>query len=270
MRMEIKTKWIGDIASPHEDEDYFKLRNLREWHSDTESFLAKNAERILQKLHPFGPLFEEGIISPPSANSAYFLDSCLLENIWHPFIDIFDPRMGHEVKMGGVSQKLDAVEAKIKEKLPFLSNYPYKREKTYQTSRDLDIRAFSSVSDLEKELSIPEAIKDPNNLFEQLKNIGIVGERLSGEPEILHEIEDYFRKAEFYPIIREQIKRILQYVPGVFPENWKSPDSNDKLNPKQQEAYTDIAKNGNQGIRGPIIQKVIELAAEYKNMHKNA
>lgn len=105
------------------------------------------------------------------------------------------------------------------------------------------------------------------SLFEQVKNIEILGERLSGEPEILHEIEDYFRKVEFYPIIRNQVKRILEHVPNIFPEDWKSPESFDKLNEKEKQAYVDIAKQGIKQIPGPIIQRVIELAIEYRQKY---
>lgn len=103
------------------------------------------------------------------------------------------------------------------------------------------------------------------NLFEQIKNIRIIGERLSGEPEILHEIEDYFRNVEFYPTIRDQIRKVLEYVPSIFPEDWKSPGGFDELNFKQQEAYKDIARSGITICRGPIIQRIIELAVEYRD-----
>ena len=106
--------------------------------------------------------------------------------------------------------------------------------------------------------------KTIDTLFEQIKDVRIIGERLSGEPEILHEIEDYFRQVEFFPIIRDQIKRILEYAPHVFPEHWKSPDAHDKLSPEQKKAYVDIAKSGLCGCPGPIIQRVIELGLEYR------
>lgn len=103
-----------------------------------------------------------------------------------------------------------------------------------------------------------------DNLFEELKDMRIIGERLSGEPEILHEIEDYFRQCEFYPIIRNQIRRILEYVPSVFPEGWKSPDDYAHLTPAQQDAYIDIAKQGSIAIPGPVIEKVVALGLTYK------
>ena len=107
--------------------------------------------------------------------------------------------------------------------------------------------------------------KTIDNLFEQTKDLVIIGDRLSGEPEILHEIEDHFREKEFYPIVRDQIKRILECVPSVFPEDWKSPDSYDEFNSQQQKAYRDIRGLGVQACVGPVIQKTIELAVEYKN-----
>jgi len=101
-------------------------------------------------------------------------------------------------------------------------------------------------------------------LWDEVKTLKIIGDRLSGEPEILHELEDHFRNVKFYPINREQIKIILKLVPEVFPEDWKTPDSYDKLTSNQQVAYKKIAKKGFQSIPGPIIQKVIELALEIK------
>ena len=106
-----------------------------------------------------------------------------------------------------------------------------------------------------------------DNLFEQTKNLELIGARLSGESEVVHDIEDYFRQVEFCPIVRDQIKTILEFVPAVFPEDWKSPDGYDKLNPQQQEAYVKIAKNGLQGCPGPVIQRVIELAVDYRTQY---
>lgn len=106
------------------------------------------------------------------------------------------------------------------------------------------------------------------SLFEQVEHLEISGERLSGEPEILHEIEDYFRQVELYPIIRDQIKMILEFVPEVFPEDWESPGNYDELmNPQQQQAYLEIANVGIQACYGPIIQKVIELALKYREQY---
>jgi len=267
-KMEIKIKCIGDVASDEEGNE-FKLYELRYSHRDTEKFLTENAKTISpQKIKPFGPWFEDGIITSPSASSVYFLEGCLVENIWHPAINIFDSRMGHEIKMGGLSKEAESIEAKIRKELYLGLKYPYREEKVYQTSQNLDLSAFSSILDLEKELSIPEEIKRPDNLFEKTKNLEIIGERLSGEPEILHEIEEDFRNTEQIPIVREQIKRILQYVPGVFPEGWKSPEGFDKLSELEKKAYTDIRKKGLFQIPGPIIQKTIELAVEYRTKCK--
>lgn len=103
-----------------------------------------------------------------------------------------------------------------------------------------------------------------SSLFRQVEHLEFIGARLSGEAEILHEIEDYFRQIEFYPIVRDQIKKILELVPAIFPENWQSPDGYDELSPEQQQAYRDIAKAGLRVCPGPIIQKVIEQALEFK------
>lgn len=106
------------------------------------------------------------------------------------------------------------------------------------------------------------------NLFEQTRDLqGPLGPRLSGEPEIVHEIEDHFRQVEFYPIVRDQVKKILEFVPSVFLENWKSPEGYEELNPQQQEAYKEIIKSGLQACPGPVIQKVIELAVDYRDKY---
>lgn len=104
-------------------------------------------------------------------------------------------------------------------------------------------------------------------LFDQTKDLEIIGARLSGEPEIVHEIEDHFRQVESYPIVRDQVRKILEFVPSVFPEDWKSPDGHDELTAQQQEAYRDIAKKGLQACPGQVIQKVIELAVDYRNKY---
>jgi len=108
-----------------------------------------------------------------------------------------------------------------------------------------------------------------DNLFEQTKNLEHIGARLSGEPEIVHDIEDHFRQVEFYPIVRDQIKTILELVPSVFPEDWESPEGYDELNPQQREAYVKIARNGLKACHGPVIQKVIELAVDYRTKYSS-
>lgn len=106
-----------------------------------------------------------------------------------------------------------------------------------------------------------------DSLFNQTKDLKIIGERLSGEPEIVHEIEDYFRQVEFYPITRNQIRAILEHVPITFPEDWKSPEGYNELTSKQKQAYADIAKKGVYACTGPVIQRVIELAIDYRKMY---
>ena len=106
--------------------------------------------------------------------------------------------------------------------------------------------------------------KTIGNLFEQTKNLrGPLGERLSGEPEILHEIQDWVG----YGISRAQIQRILEYIPSVFPEKWKSPDGFDKLNEIEKKAYIDIMNSGPLNVPGPVIQSVIELGVDYRNRY---
>lgn len=232
-----------------------------------EKFLKENAETISpQDIKPFGSHFGEGIITSPSANSLYFLKNCLVENKWIPAI--FSGDIMHLIKIAGAAENVDKTAQLIMENLHSQLGYSDGKEKIYNFNGELDFRSINSILDLEKELSTPAEIKRIDNLFEQTKNLERIGERLSGEAEILHDIEDYFRNVEFYPVVRDQIKRILQYVPSVFPEEWKSPESFEKLNEKEKQAYKDIAKNGVKCAPGPIIQKVIELAVEYKDKYK--
>ncbi len=112
-------------------------------------------------------------------------------------------------------------------------------------------------------------LKKLENLFEQTKDIEFIGERLSGEPEVLHEAQMWCNGG----ITRDQIKRILEYAPLVFPENWKSPDSYAELNEQQKEAYQEIAKEGIFPCPGPLIQQVIEHAVYFRDTYgkmKNA
>jgi hypothetical protein len=94
------------------------------------------------------------------------------------------------------------------------------------------------------------------SLFDKVKD---KDPRLSGDPGIVHDIEDYFRQVEFYPIIRKQIQAILENVPSVFPYDWKSPQGYDELDNNQRKAYVEIARKGLYSCPGPVIQKVIEL-----------
>jgi hypothetical protein len=242
---------------------------LRDSYKKLEVFLKHNAETIVpQKINPFGTHFSEGIITAPSANSVYFLGDCLVENDWHPLFSFSLNRTGHGIRIAGALLDVDSVTGLVLENIFFYLGYKEK-EHIYQVSQPLDLRVFSSISELEKELCIPEEIKMSDNLFEQTKNLSLIGQRLSGEPEVLHEIEDYFRQPGKYECItRDQIKRILQYVPGVYPKNWKFPENGDfgKLSEKEKQAWINIEKEGISGIgiSGRVIQKTIELALEYK------
>jgi len=102
------------------------------------------------------------------------------------------------------------------------------------------------------------------SLFDQTKDLKFIGERLSGEPEALHEIQDWVG----YGMSRPQIQKILEYVPSIFQENWKSPESFDELNDKEKEAYNKIMNVGPFGIPGPFIQRVIELGVDYRNRYR--
>lgn len=111
--------------------------------------------------------------------------------------------------------------------------------------------------------------KELGNLFEQTKDLKNIGQRLSGEPEVLHDLEDQFRLMDSFPIVRRQIQAILEYVPSVFPEDWASPESYDDLTSEQKEAYAKIYRKGIFQCPGPVIQEVIELAVKYRTAHPN-
>lgn len=99
-----------------------------------------------------------------------------------------------------------------------------------------------------------------DNLFEQTKELrGPLGPRISGDPEVLHEVRDWIGNG----MSRAQIKKILEYVPEVFPYDWKSPEGFDELNDKEKEAYKEIAKIGPFEMPGPVIQRVIKSGVEY-------
>ena len=59
----------------------------------------------------------------------------------------------------------------------------------------------------------------------------------------------------------------MELVPSVFPENWRSPEAYSELYSQQQEAYRTVAGHGLQACPGPVIQRVIELAIEYRDRY---
>ena len=103
-------------------------------------------------------------------------------------------------------------------------------------------------------------------LWDQVNELeGPFGPRLSGEPEIVHEIQDHLRELEV-PISRIQIQIILENVPDVFPEDWQDPGTFDKLSEEQREVGHKIAEaNKVVPIYGIQVQKVIEFAVSYRN-----
>ena len=105
--------------------------------------------------------------------------------------------------------------------------------------------------------------QQPKNLFEQTKNLVFLGERLSGEPEILHEIQDWANA----PVARVQIRRILEYVPIPFPEDWKSPDGFDELSPDQLKAFMDILSGGAVQLVGQDLETIIKLGVFYRDKY---
>jgi len=103
-------------------------------------------------------------------------------------------------------------------------------------------------------------------LWSQVEKVeGPFGQRLSGEPEIVHEAQDYLRELGV-PISRNQIQIILENVPEVFPEDWRNPGTFTQLTEKQKEVgYKITEANPVVPIYGAQVQKVIEFAVSYRN-----
>lgn len=104
------------------------------------------------------------------------------------------------------------------------------------------------------------------NLWSQVETLeGPQGSRLSGESEVLHEIQDFF-SSQGVPISRIQIQIILESVPEVFPEDWKNPESFDQLSELQKEIGLKISDaNPKVPIYGDMVQKIIEEAILYRD-----
>jgi hypothetical protein len=92
-----------------------------------------------------------------------------------------------------------------------------------------------------------------------------MGPRLSGEPEILHEIQDTL-KHEGISIGKNQIRIILESVPEIFPEEWKNPGTFEQLSDVQQEAgYRITGDNPQVPIYGETVQRAIEEAISFRD-----
>ena len=104
------------------------------------------------------------------------------------------------------------------------------------------------------------------NLWSQVQKLeGPQGPRLSGEPEVLHEIQEHFRR-QGVVISRIQIQIILESVPEIFSEDWENPGSFDQLSEEQQERGFQITDaNPKVPIYGDTVQKIIEEAVFYRD-----
>ena len=97
-------------------------------------------------------------------------------------------------------------------------------------------------------------------LFEQTKDLEVLGGRLSGDPEVLHEIQD----ACSFGIASEHIKLILESAPDVFPEDWERPEELAQLDEAQRQVCQDIAARALMSTTGPQIQEVIRLGIKFR------
>jgi len=118
-----------------------------------------------------------------------------------------------------------------------------------------------------REGTIQLKVYSGSTLWDEVKELVIIGERLSGEPEILHEIEDRLRQ-EGSTANRAQIRKVLESVPHIFPEDWKSPEDYNSLTPQQKAIYLQLTGLGFR-LTGLEIQRVIELALQYKSDRKS-
>ena len=107
---------------------------------------------------------------------------------------------------------------------------------------------------------------EKSNLWSQVEGVeGPFGPRLSGEPEIVHEVQDFLKRKKI-PISRVQVQIILESVPEIFPEDWKNPGTFDQLSDKQKEAgYRITGANPIVPIYGGTVQEVIKFAVSYRN-----
>ena len=106
-------------------------------------------------------------------------------------------------------------------------------------------------------------------LFDEVKGLhGPLGPRLSGEPEVLHEIQDWMQGGEDGILCsRDQVKLVLSSVPTTFPDDWKSPEGFEELNEAQKAAYLQITQAGFMRLTGPQIQLIIEMGVDYRKRY---
>lgn len=104
------------------------------------------------------------------------------------------------------------------------------------------------------------------SLWSQTENLkGPLGSRLSGDAEVLHEIQNLFSR-NGCTIGRNQIKIILESVPEIFPEDWENLEDFSALSAPQKEAGYRIAGDNPQvPIYGDSVQRVIEAAVLYRD-----
>ena len=70
-----------------------------------------------------------------------------------------------------------------------------------------------------------------------------------------------------FEVCIEQIRTVLNYVPVVFPEDWKSPECYEELSYEEKIIYWHIANSGQFNLTGPEIQRIIELGVEYRDQY---
>lgn len=107
-------------------------------------------------------------------------------------------------------------------------------------------------------------------LWDQVKDLeGPLGERLSGDPEVLHEVaESASLSGVCMPMARAQIKMILEGVPNIFSEDWKDSGKFSLLNEGQQSYGSKISGLVPEcPVNGQTVQKIIELGVEYREQY---
>lgn len=102
-----------------------------------------------------------------------------------------------------------------------------------------------------------------DSLMERAKPYEELDARLSDDPGILFDVQDAIRLLTGFPIVRSQIRLILESCPSIFPEDWQSPDGYDDLSLPQKECYARIAQAGLFQCPGPIIEETIRQGKSY-------
>jgi hypothetical protein len=105
---------------------------------------------------------------------------------------------------------------------------------------------------------VSNKIASIESLFSKLKNLKLRGDRLSGQPEILHEIQDHLRGKG--GMSRASIQAILEAVPSLFSPDC---DSLEKFSEEQNAFVNRLMMRQLGFIRPATVRMIIKKAQEY-------